>query len=223
MSANKALRDQHMVSGTKTNKTCLTKTCLCRPNNAYRHAPVHFSNSHTGACGALVYFPIHIQHYSGILDIGTHAIEHRDSFSLDRDGGSASGTKSQQQSQRCFGFPGPCCGSWKYFLVPGHMFWTREQHSRHVFCSRGHYLIVGNDLFLGHFLARVGSSVTRTNSTSRAGVVFGSQDIFLVPVGILFGSRDNFVFQGATFQTCVLFPGPLSAHGTWFVPGAISC
>ena len=70
----------------------------------------------------LFIFRIHIQHYSGILDIGTHAIEHRDSFSLHRDGGSVSGTKSQQQSQRCFGFPGPCCGSWKYLLVPGIMF-----------------------------------------------------------------------------------------------------
>ena len=56
MSANNTLRDQHMVSGTTKNNTCLTNTCLCRPNNAYRHAPIHFSNSHTGACGAPVHF-----------------------------------------------------------------------------------------------------------------------------------------------------------------------
>ena len=109
-------------------------------------------------------------------------------------------------------------------MVPGTILCSREQHSRHVFCSRGHYLLVGNDLILKHFLARDGSSVTRTNSISRAGVVFFCDLVmFFVPEGIVFVPGTIVLPQGATFQTCVFFPGPLSARGKRLLPGAILC
>ena len=106
---------QNMVS--RTNKWFRE-----RHNNKCFIFPIHIP-VHLGNC---CIFPMHIPDYWGILDIGTHTLQHRDHFLLHRDSSSATGTHNQQQIHRCFFVTGTCFwslglffGSRDHFLLQG--------------------------------------------------------------------------------------------------------